>query len=69
LALGADGAVANCASAAEWIELLRDGTKLRALARSQPLQRHRDLFARGRVEPRFAEYLTNLCSSPGRSMR
>jgi hypothetical protein len=69
LALGADPAVVNCASAAQWVAWLSDGANLRTLARTEPLTHHRELFSRRRVEPRFAEYLTNLCERPGRSTR
>ncbi len=66
LSLGADEAIVNCASAQQWIALLRDEARLRALARTTPQPHHRELFARGCAEPRFAEYLTNVLSKQGR---
>lgn len=69
LSLGADPAIVNCASAQQWIDLLNDEARLRALAGTPPQQQHRELFARGRVEPRFAEYLTNVLSNRGRAAR
>jgi hypothetical protein len=67
LPLGADPAIATCATAQQWIALLGDDARLSALARSRPQPHHRELFARGCAEPRFAEYLTNVLSNPGRA--
>jgi hypothetical protein len=69
LSLGQDPAIVSCPSAQQWIALLNDEAKLRTLAGTTPQPQHRELFARGRVEPRFAEYLMNISSNPGRSTR
>ena len=67
LSLEEDPAIVSCASAQQWIALLNDEPRLRALARTAPKPRHRELFARGCAEPRFAEYLTNVLSNRGRA--